>query len=132
MDTAVAGIRANADALFPRAGGLTPPYDVVLSWPTPNYENPESRGWAAPIILIIVAVITTMVFIARMWARVVISKNAGLDDWLMTAAMIPLWGLTVSSCLAITVYGFQWHTWDQTAETLITTRKVSAAFGRTV
>jgi hypothetical protein len=30
-----------------------------------------------------------------MWARIVATKNAGVDDWIMTAAMIPLIGSTV-------------------------------------
>lgn len=95
----VEGLRASADVLFPRAGGLYPPSSVIASWPAPNYVNPETRTWAGPIVLIVIASITTAVYVARMWARLFIAKNAGLDDLLMTVAMLPLWGLTVSTVL---------------------------------
>ncbi|KAJ4364776.1 hypothetical protein N0V95_000724 [Ascochyta clinopodiicola] len=60
-----------------------------------------------------------------MWARLGIGKNAGWDDTLMSLAIIPLFGLTISAVLAIRIYGFQWHVWDQTKETLVTARQVS-------
>jgi hypothetical protein len=43
--------------------------------------------------------ITFLVYCARMWARLVISKNTGLDDILVSIAMLPLFGLTISSVL---------------------------------
>ncbi|KAF2651697.1 hypothetical protein K491DRAFT_84074 [Lophiostoma macrostomum CBS 122681] len=43
----------------------------------------------------------------------------------MSAAMVPLLGLTVAVILGIRVYGFQWHAWDQTPKTLITTRQIT-------
>ncbi|KAH7128806.1 hypothetical protein B0J11DRAFT_279797 [Dendryphion nanum] len=120
-------LRTHADSLFRRAGGLVPPSSVVKSWPKPNHVDPETRGWAAPAILIVFAILTTLVFGARIWARTFISKNTGLDDLLMSIAMIPLLGLTVASVLAVRIYGFQWHAWDQTKTTLVTSRQIILA-----
>jgi hypothetical protein len=89
----------HADRLFPRDGGLHPPPEVLLAWPRPNYVNPEDRGWASSIALLVVLGITFFVYIARVWARLGIGKNAGLDDILMSLAMIPLIGLTISAVL---------------------------------
>lgn len=86
-------------SLVARAGGLHPPPEVILSWPRPNHINPEERGWEAPIVLIVFMTITFFVYVARMWARIAISKNTGLDDILMTVAMLPLIGLTVATIL---------------------------------
>lgn len=33
------------------------------------------------------------------WARVVLTKTAGLDDWIMTAAILPLIGTAVAVVL---------------------------------
>ncbi|KAF1996320.1 hypothetical protein P154DRAFT_498638 [Amniculicola lignicola CBS 123094] len=115
---------AHAD-LFKRAGGLTPPPEVALSWPAPNYINPETKGWGGPIVLMVVLGITATIFSARVWARVVVARNAGLDDLLMGIAMVPLIGLTVATILANRQYGFQWHSWDQTATTFVTSRQIA-------
>jgi hypothetical protein len=130
---------SHVGGLVPRGGGLHPPPEVMFSWPKPNYVDPEERGWEAPVVLIIFMAITLLVYIARMWARLAISKNAGLDDILISISMLPLLGLTITTVLGkshasilyclltskgIRVYGYQWHTWDQTAKTLVSTREV--------
>lgn len=94
-----AGLPAKLHTLIARDGGLHPPPEVLLSWPLPNYKNPEERGWEAPIVLIIVMGITFLIYVARMWARLALTKNAGLDDVLMSLAMLPVFGLTISTIL---------------------------------
>jgi hypothetical protein len=94
----VAGLGRHAD-LFRRAGGLDAPPDVILSWPTPNYINPERHSDAGPIMVIVFLVLSIMVYLARMWARVVITRNVGLDDWIMTSAIIPLIGAAIAVIL---------------------------------
>ena len=130
---------SHASRLVARAGGLHPPPEVLLSWPKPNYVDPEERGWGTPIVLMVFLGISFLVYCARMWARLAISKNTGLDDILVSIAILPLFGLTISTVLGkhyltstlilltgkgIRIYGFQWHVWDQTRETLVTTREV--------
>jgi hypothetical protein len=96
-----ARLLSNTGALYPRAGGVNPSPEILLSWPLPNYVNPEERGWEAPIVLLLFMGITFLIFIARVWARLVISKNAGLDDILISFAMLPLLGLTISAVLGM-------------------------------
>ncbi|CAI6336433.1 unnamed protein product [Periconia digitata] len=108
-----------------RGGGINPPPEVLLSWPAPNYANPVTHDWSGAIVLIVLLSLTIGVFGARLCARLLISKNAGLDDILISAAMLPLIGLTIAAVLGIRIYGFQWHAWDQTATTYITTREIT-------
>ncbi|KAF1914747.1 hypothetical protein BDU57DRAFT_453234 [Ampelomyces quisqualis] len=122
-----AGLPAGLHVLIARNGGLHPPPDILQSWPLPNFKNPDERGWEAPTVLIIVMGLTFLIYIARMWARLALTKNAGLDDILMSLAMLPVLGLTISVILAIKVYGFQWHVWDQTNKSQITTREITMA-----
>ncbi|OCK80245.1 hypothetical protein K432DRAFT_298128 [Lepidopterella palustris CBS 459.81] len=108
-------------------GGLHPPLSVIETWPIPNYVNPETRDWTVPVLLIVLFVVTFFVFCARMWARLVVGRNAGLDDALVAAAMIPLLGLTLAVCLGARVYGFQFHVWDQTRKTAVESRQIVMA-----
>lgn len=94
------------EGLFARSGGLHPPSEVLLSWPAPNYVNPEDRGWSSSIVLLVFLGATFFVYLARMWARLGIGKNAGLDDTLMSIAMLPLFGLTISAVLGMSVLLF--------------------------
>ncbi|KAF2728610.1 hypothetical protein EJ04DRAFT_449022 [Polyplosphaeria fusca] len=118
---------ARAEDLFPRAGGLYPPGSVLQNWPRPNYVDPDTHGWAGPIVCIVFLAFAFVVYILRMWARLILAKNPGMDDLLMSLAMIPLIGSTVAVVLGITIYGFHLHAWDQTATTFITTRQITLA-----
>jgi hypothetical protein len=62
---------------------------------------------------------------ARMWARAIIQRNAGLDDWIITAAMIPTVGLTVVVCLATEKYDFNRHIWDVHPNMYVPERKIT-------
>lgn len=77
----MSGAGSHVNNLFARNGGLHPPVEVIASWPKPNHIDPEERGWGAPIALVIVLAITFLVYSARIWARLVISKSAGLDGY---------------------------------------------------
>jgi hypothetical protein len=94
-----AGFLARSDTLVARAGGVHPPPEVLLNWPNPNFVNPEKRGWEAPIVLIVMLAVTTVIYLARLWARLVVARNFGLDDILMSVAMLPVFGLTISTIL---------------------------------
>ncbi|PVH95561.1 hypothetical protein DM02DRAFT_617820 [Periconia macrospinosa] len=114
-----------AVALWKRGGGVEPPPEVLLSWPAPNHINPETHSWSGTIVLVVFIALTVAMFGARLTARWVVAKNAGLDDALISVAMIPLIGLTIAVVLGVRIYGFQWHSWDQTAVTYITTRQIT-------
>ena len=65
-----------------------PPPDVVASWPSPNYVNPEYQGPQLAIVGIVLLVLSTAVLCLRLWVRVRMKKTAGWDDWLMVVAMV--------------------------------------------
>ncbi|USP74152.1 hypothetical protein yc1106_01426 [Curvularia clavata] len=117
---------STSDVLLARDGGTNPPPEVVATWPAPNLVNPEERGWGAPIILMVLLLLTLLVFIARIRARVMV-RNAGIDDILMSVAILPVIGLTISTILGIRVYGFQRHVWDQTPATKIDYSNITMA-----
>lgn len=94
-----AGLLRGTNALVSRAGGIHVPPEVIASWPTPNYISPEERTSAAPVVLSILLVVTLLVYVARMWARLTMTKNAGLDDVLISISMIPLIGLSIATIL---------------------------------
>ena len=75
------------------AGGLFPPPQIIRSWPAPNHTNPETHSPAILILCCILGPLTFLVVGARLWARFRIQRNAGLDDWLMLAALVPTAGM---------------------------------------
>jgi hypothetical protein len=95
----VSALIARAGGLYPRAGGLNPPADVLQNWPRPNYENPETHGWAGAIVCIVFMALAFVVYGLRMWARVIVAKNMGVDDIVMSVAMIALLGSTIAAVL---------------------------------
>ncbi|KAF1950012.1 hypothetical protein CC80DRAFT_247354 [Byssothecium circinans] len=121
----------SADILLLRDGGIRPPPEVIESWPQPNYVNPETHDWSGAIICIAFLAISITVFTTRMWARYTITKNVGVDDWIVACAILPLVGTTISTVLAIRIYGLQWHVWDQTKHTNVTSRRAIIAIEMT-
>ena len=65
-----------------------PPLDVILSWPKPNYISPETRGHSLLAVNVTFLVIAFIAVVARLWARLRIVKSPGLDDLLITIAMV--------------------------------------------
>jgi hypothetical protein len=61
-------------------GGVHPPLDVILSWPTSNYVNPDTEGPGLIIICIVFGSVTTVLITLRLWARIFIIRQPGLDD----------------------------------------------------
>jgi hypothetical protein len=103
-DLTLAGVQemySKSSLLVARDGGIRPPPEVLASWPAPNWINPEERGWEAPIVLLIVLAITFLVYTARIWARLAVAKSMGLDDVLMSLAMLFVFGLTISVVLGM-------------------------------
>lgn len=69
-------------------GGPHPPLSVILNWPLPNYVDPVTRGWGDVILCIALYVLALVTVLARLRARLVLQKNAGLDDLLIVIAMV--------------------------------------------
>ncbi|KAI4646261.1 uncharacterized protein J4E78_009182 [Alternaria triticimaculans] len=92
-------------------GGINPPIEVKLSWPTPNYVNPTLRPNAVLWIACVLGPITVVMTLVRLWVRIFHQRCPGWDDWLMLAALPPVIALTVIYPLA-TNQAFDRHIWD--------------------
>lgn len=65
-----------------------PPLEVLAQWPTPNYENPETRGPAGDIVGIVFGALALLVVSIRLYTRKYISNGLGLDDALIVLAFV--------------------------------------------
>ncbi|KAF2843411.1 hypothetical protein M501DRAFT_903162, partial [Patellaria atrata CBS 101060] len=106
-------------------GGFYAPLSQWKAWPHHNWVNPEKRGWGLSILVIILSVLTISVVCARLWARMRLQRNAGVDDVLITIAVIPMLGLDVSTILGSRIYGLGLHLYDQTPVTALQSPKIS-------
>jgi hypothetical protein len=70
------------------SGGLYPPLSISQSWPAPNYNDPITRGTALIDVTIILYAIVFITVLARLWARVAVTYDVGLDDILVVVAMV--------------------------------------------
>lgn len=66
----------------------SPPPEVMATWPTPNYDDPETRGPALLIVELTIMPIAVLSLLARLYVRFFKVQKSGLDDWLMVAAMV--------------------------------------------
>lgn len=65
-----------------------PPPDVVAAWPEPDYLHPASRGPALLIVELSIVSLASVVLAGRLYCRLAIMRNAGLDDALAVVAMV--------------------------------------------
>jgi uncharacterized membrane protein len=65
-----------------------PPADVLLSWPSPNYENPVTRGNALVIVNCIFISITIVTVALRLYTRAFIKRWFGIDDIFIILALV--------------------------------------------
>lgn len=89
-----------------------PPVEVILSWPLPRYDNPETRGPASEIVAIILLAIATIILAIRIYTRRCITNGFGWDDILVVLAFIPATGFVVLGVIATNNYGWGRHVWD--------------------
>ncbi|KFZ06669.1 hypothetical protein V501_07194 [Pseudogymnoascus sp. VKM F-4519 (FW-2642)] len=88
------------------------PPDVILSWPKPNYTDPDRRGPALLIVNYFLLPLAMVVIGMRLYTRLVIVHSAGLDDvFILTPLLIAAVGLTIEVCLAASQYGWDLHIW---------------------
>lgn len=64
------------------------PPSVMDSWPTPNYTNPETRGAALPISVLVLYFLTVLVLTVRLYGKIEISHSFREDDSLIVVAMV--------------------------------------------
>ncbi|CAJ2504667.1 Uu.00g120610.m01.CDS01 [Anthostomella pinea] len=104
-----------------------PPLEVVLTWPEPNYVNPENRGPALLIVNLTILPLALLCLALRLWVRVRMLKRFWWDDWLMIAATICCCGVTVAAIVASQLYGWNLHVWDLRPKEMLQGRQVSIA-----
>jgi hypothetical protein len=88
------------------------PLSVYLHWPAPNYENPTTRGDALLIINIVFIILVTLSIAIRLYSRLRINRQAGMDDIMIVLAYVFTIGMTAVVLLANRHYGWNRHMWD--------------------
>ncbi|KAK8234839.1 hypothetical protein IWZ00DRAFT_121561 [Phyllosticta capitalensis] len=110
-------------------GGVVPPTELAIAWQTDleTYPRGERRGNEVIIIVTVLLFLTLWILAARLWARVKVQHNAGLDDILIVIAAVPTFGLGVAIILGHIYYGFDRHAWELDLEEGYQTRKITFA-----
>ncbi|KAK5065307.1 hypothetical protein LTR84_001145 [Exophiala bonariae] len=96
-------------------GILTPfsaPPEVIASWPTPNFVNPDDRGPALVYVCIIFTVIGVLLVAARIYSRLFITRAPGVDDLLVICGLVPAIALSVLVIIGNKIYFSGRHVWD--------------------
>lgn len=65
-----------------------PPVAVFLTFPTPNYIDPITRGKALIITNVVFMALMTAVVALRFYARITLKRWLGLDDWSILASLV--------------------------------------------
>jgi hypothetical protein len=88
------------------------PLSVYRDWPTPEYEDPPTRGNALLIVNIIFLALVTLSIVIRLWSRFKVKYQSGMDDVMIILAYIFTIGMTAVVLLANRNYGWNRHLWD--------------------
>jgi hypothetical protein len=65
-----------------------PPPDVIAAWPTPNYENPVTRGPTLIIVNSVFLAVVTAVVGLRAYTRLILTRAFGFDDAFIFLALV--------------------------------------------
>ncbi|EPS45369.1 hypothetical protein H072_623 [Dactylellina haptotyla CBS 200.50] len=90
---------------------LLPPLSIILSWPKPNYENPERQGHFMAPLTIVMMVFCGIVVSLRLYVRAFILKAFKADDWLIILATITAMAVSIT-CILSEPAGVGIHIWD--------------------
>jgi hypothetical protein len=69
-------------------GGIHPSLLVEGTWPVANYVDPARHGPGVAILIAILTSLAVLTVCLRLWVRLRLQKNAGLDDICIVAAMV--------------------------------------------
>jgi len=104
-----------------------PTAEVLLSWPTPNYEHPSAkRGNELLIITCVIYPIALLMVAVRMYTRIHISRSFGIDDVLLLLAIPPATAVATILSLAVTRWGWDRHIWDVPQDNIILGLKLTS------
>jgi hypothetical protein len=85
-------------------GGIHPPLSVIKSWPKANHINPVRRDGGLVGLTITLFVLALATVCARLWARFVIQRNAGIDDAIIVACMVSMTPKNFYDVLSLTCH----------------------------
>jgi hypothetical protein len=88
------------------------PLSVYLHWPAPNYEDPKTRGGALLIVNIVCIILVTLSIAIRLYSRMLVKHQSGMDDIMIILAYVFTIGMTAVVLLANRNYGWNRHMWD--------------------
>ncbi|KAF1811365.1 hypothetical protein P152DRAFT_459764 [Eremomyces bilateralis CBS 781.70] len=91
---------------------ILPPTEILLKWPPPDYETPETRGSSLLVASSIFTAFAAVAVALRLYARIFITRWFGIDDVLICFALLFTIGTNVTVDLGISKYGWNRHTWD--------------------
>lgn len=86
--------------------------EVIASWPTPNYVDPDDRGPGLVYVCIIFNVVSTILCAARVYSRVFITKAPGVDDFLIVCGQVTSIVLAILIIIGNKVFFSGRHVWD--------------------
>ena len=67
-----------------------PPWNVIVSWPKPNYVDPVTRGDALLVLMILFSILVFLAVIGRYYSKIVIKRWFGWDDSMITLAWVSM------------------------------------------
>jgi hypothetical protein len=117
-----------------------PPTEVLLNWPTPNYDHPVTRGDALLVVNAVFIGLATITVGLRLYTRLFIKRWFGIDDVFILLALVSRLlyrgghsneqqfftiGLTAVVLLANQAFGWDRHVWDIPFNLLMTTSKIA-------
>jgi hypothetical protein len=91
---------------------IIPPTDVILRWPTPNYDHPETRSEAFIIVNSLFLALSIVAVILRLYTRIFVVRWFGSDDIFITIAILFSIVLNVVFYIGAGHYGWDRHLWD--------------------
>jgi hypothetical protein len=69
-------------------GGIHPSLLVEGTWPAANYVDPPRHGPGVAIIMATLTALAVLIVCLRLWVRLRMQKNGGLDDICIVAATV--------------------------------------------
>ncbi|KAL4890065.1 hypothetical protein BDV59DRAFT_195191 [Aspergillus ambiguus] len=100
----------------------------MATWPTPNYDDPVTRGHGAIIVNVVCLSAAFIVTLLRLYTRLRITCSPGLDDIFIIAALGFSIGMCVVTSIATERYGWNRHIWDVRPDWLSTIQKFNMIF----
>ncbi|KAL4788075.1 hypothetical protein BJX76DRAFT_367792 [Aspergillus varians] len=105
-----------------------PPPEVLLTWPTPNYKDPHTRGNAVLITSMVFTGFSIIITALRLYTRLRITYTAGVDDVLVVLGLGFAIAMSVIVCIATESWGWTRHIWDIPKEWMPMVSKLNLTF----